>query len=118
MSPTKHPQEAELAALEEEKETFRKEALNYKAKIFHLEKEKDNWLQGQVAMSDMAVIVPANVEAGSRTDGLVQYMPQVSLHTDEIKSLKEDLENLKQEMKIKDEKMAPLKGKIKICKRE
>jgi FtsZ-binding cell division protein ZapB len=35
-------------------------------------------------------------------------MSQVSLQTGEIKSLKEALERLKQEMKIKDENMAPL----------
>ena len=44
MSSTKHPQTIELAALEKEKETFRQEALNYKAKVLHLEKEKENWL--------------------------------------------------------------------------
>jgi hypothetical protein len=108
MSPTEHPQTTKLAALEQEKETFRQEALNYKAKVLQQEKEKDNWLQGQVAISDMVVIVLDNVEGGSRTDGLVQAMFQVSLQIGEIKNLKENLENLKQEMKIKDEKMAPL----------
>jgi hypothetical protein len=33
MSPTKHPQTRELDSLEKEKETFRQEALNYKAKV-------------------------------------------------------------------------------------
>jgi len=47
----------------------------------------------------MTVIVPANVEDGSSTDGLVQAMSQVSLQTGEIKILKEALEKLKQEMK-------------------
>jgi FtsZ-binding cell division protein ZapB len=56
----------------------------------------------------MAAIVPANTKAGSSTDGLVQDMFQVSLQTGEIKILKEALEKLKQEMKIKDERMAPL----------
>jgi cell division protein FtsB len=56
----------------------------------------------------MAVIIPTNTEAGSSTDGLVQAMSQVSLKTGEIKSLKEVLEKMKQEMKIKDEKMAQL----------
>ena len=56
----------------------------------------------------MVVIVPSNTEAGSSTDGLVQAMPQVILQTMEIKSLREVLEKMKQEMKIKDEKMARL----------
>jgi FtsZ-binding cell division protein ZapB len=108
ISPTEHPQIAELAALKQEKETFRQEALSYKAKVLQLEKEKENWLQGKVATSYMVVIVLANTEFGSRTDGLVQAMSQVSLQIGEIKILKEALEKLKQEMKIKDEKMAPL----------
>jgi hypothetical protein len=45
MSSTEHPQTTELAALEKEKETFRQEALNYKAKVLQLEKEKENWSQ-------------------------------------------------------------------------
>jgi hypothetical protein len=39
-------------------------------------------------MLDMDVIVPADAEAGSSTDGLVQAMSQVSLQMGEIKSLK------------------------------
>jgi hypothetical protein len=42
----KHPEKTELATLEQEKETFRQEALNYKAKVLQLEKEKENWSQG------------------------------------------------------------------------
>ena len=60
MSPTEHPQATNLAALEQEKETFKQEALNYRAKVLQLEKEKENWLQGQVETSDMDIIVPAN----------------------------------------------------------
>jgi FtsZ-binding cell division protein ZapB len=108
MSPIEHPQTTELVDLEQEKETFKQEALNYKSKVLQLEKEKENWLQEQVATSDMVVIVPANTEVGSSTDGLVQAMSQVSLQTGEIKNLKEALEKLKQEMKTKDERMAPL----------
>jgi hypothetical protein len=63
MSATEHPQTTELASLEKEKETFRQEALNYKAKVLQLEKEKENWSQGQVATSDMVVIVPSNTES-------------------------------------------------------
>jgi hypothetical protein len=56
----------------------------------------------------MTVIVPTNTEARSSIDGLVQAMSQVSLKTGEIKCLKEVIERMKQEMKVKDEKMAQL----------
>jgi hypothetical protein len=48
MYATKNPQTTKLVSLEQEKETFRKEALNYKAKVLQLEKEKEDWSQGQV----------------------------------------------------------------------
>jgi hypothetical protein len=47
MSATEHPQTTELVSLEQEKEAFRQEALNYKAKVLQLEQEKVNWTQGQ-----------------------------------------------------------------------
>jgi FtsZ-binding cell division protein ZapB len=56
----------------------------------------------------MVVTIPTNTEAGSSTEGLVQAMSQVSLKTGEIKNLKENLEKMKQEMKVKDEKIALL----------
>ena len=56
----------------------------------------------------MVVIIPSNAKDGSSTDGLVQAMSQVSLQIGEIKSLKEVIEKMKQEMKIKYEKMAQL----------
>jgi hypothetical protein len=93
MSPTDHPQTTELTALEQEKETFRQEALDYKAKVLQLEKEKESWSQMQATKSDMEIIVPANVEVGSSAEGLVQAMSQISLKTGEIKGLKENLEN-------------------------
>jgi hypothetical protein len=52
MSAIDHPQTAELTILEQEKETFRQEALNYKAKVLQLEKEKENWSQGLVEVSN------------------------------------------------------------------
>jgi FtsZ-binding cell division protein ZapB len=76
--------------------------------VLQLEKEKENWSQAQVPTSDMAVIMPANTEAGSSTEGLVQAMSQVRLKTGEIKGLKEVIEKLKQELKVKDEKMDQL----------
>ena len=95
MSPIDHPQTTKLTALEQEKETFRQEALDYKAKVLQLDKEKENWSQIQARTSDMEIIVLANIEAGSSVEGLVQAMSQVSLKTSEIKSLKENLERLK-----------------------
>jgi hypothetical protein len=106
MSATEHPQTTELASLEQEKETFRQEALNYKAKVLQLEKEKENWSQGQVEVSNRAAVVPSTTGADSNTEDIIQAMSQVSLKTGEIKSLKGIIENLQQEMKMKDEKMA------------
>jgi hypothetical protein len=40
MSSTEHPQTTELVSLEQEKEAFRQEALDYKAKTLQLEQEK------------------------------------------------------------------------------
>jgi FtsZ-binding cell division protein ZapB len=94
--------------LEQEKETFRQEALDYKAKVLQWEKEKEIWSQMQATTSDMEIIVPANVQVGSSVEGLVQAMSQVSFKTCEIKSLEENLEKLKQEMKVKDEKLSQL----------
>jgi FtsZ-binding cell division protein ZapB len=76
--------------------------------VLQLENEKENWSQAQATTSYMAFIVPTNTEVGSSTKGLVQAMSQVSLKTGEIKGLKEVIENLKQEMKVKDENMAQL----------
>jgi hypothetical protein len=68
-----------LVDLEQEKYTFRHEALNYKEKVSQLEKKKVNWSQGQEVTSDVVVIVPSTAENGPNTDGLVQAMSQVSL---------------------------------------
>ena len=62
----------------------------------------------QVTTSDMDIIVPTNAEGGSNVEGLVQAMSQISLKTGEIKNLNKNLENLKQEAKVKDEKLAQL----------
>ena len=56
----------------------------------------------------MVVIVPTNTEVGSSTEGLVQAISQVSLKIGEIKGLNDVIEKLKQEMKVKDEKMAQI----------
>jgi hypothetical protein len=47
MSATENPQATKLVSLEQKKEAFRQEALNYKAKVLQLEQEKVNWSQGQ-----------------------------------------------------------------------
>jgi hypothetical protein len=85
-----------MVALEQEKEDFRQEALNYKANILQLEQEKMNWSQGQTKVLSMAVAVPSTAEAGPSTEGLVQAMFQVSLKVREIKGLKGDIEKLQQ----------------------
>ena len=95
MSSIEHSQTIELTTLEKEKETFRQEALNYKAKVLQLEKEKENRLQGQVGALDMVVIIPAYAKSRSNTDGLIQAMSQLILQIGEIKILKESLEKLK-----------------------
>ena len=105
MSATEHPQTAELAALEQEKETFKQEALNYKDKVLQLEKEKESWSQGQVVTLDVVAIVYSTIEIGPNANGLVQAMSQVSLKEGKIKNLRGDIERLHQEMKIKNEKM-------------
>jgi hypothetical protein len=53
----------------------------------------------------MVVVAPSTTGIEKRTYGLVQAMSQVSLKVEEIKSLKGDMENLQQEIKMKDEKM-------------
>jgi hypothetical protein len=46
ISSTEHPQIAKLVSLEQEKEAFQLEALNYKVKALQLEQEKVNRSQG------------------------------------------------------------------------
>jgi type IV secretory pathway VirB4 component len=75
MSATEHPQTTELTALEQEKETFRQEALNYKAKVLQLEKEKENWSQGQVEVSNRAAVVPGTTGDDSNTEDIPSYVP-------------------------------------------
>jgi hypothetical protein len=71
-----------------------------------LEKEKENWSQGQVEVSNRVAVVPGVVGADSNTEDIIQDMSQVSLKTREIKSLREVIEKLQQEMRMKDENMA------------
>jgi len=54
----------------------------------------------------MVVVAPSTAGTEKRTDGLVQAMSQVGLKAEEIKSLKGGIENLHQEIIIKDENMA------------
>jgi hypothetical protein len=71
MSAIEHPHTTKLATLEQERETFRWEALNYKAKVLQLEKEKENWSKGQAITSDMEIIVPSTTKIRSSVNGLV-----------------------------------------------
>jgi len=96
--------------LEQEKKTFRHKALDYKSKVLQLEKEKESWSQMQATTSDIEIIILGNVEVRSNVEGLVQAMSQISLKIGKIKDLKENLEKLKQEAKVKDEKLAQLYG--------
>jgi hypothetical protein len=105
MPTIENPQTIELVDLEQEKEAFRQEALNYKAKVLQLEQEKVNWSQGQTQLPNMVVVLPSTIEVGPRNEGLVQAMSQVSLKMGEIKGIKGDIEKLKQEMKTKYERM-------------
>jgi hypothetical protein len=62
MSTTEHPKTIDLVALEQEKEVFQHEALNYNTKVLQLENEKVNWSQGHVEISNMVVVVPCTTE--------------------------------------------------------
>ena len=85
-----------MVAIEHDKEAFRQEALNYKAKVLQLEQEKVNWSQGQTEVPNMFAVVTSTAEVGPSIEGLVQAMSQVSLKLGEIKGLKGDIEKLKQ----------------------
>jgi hypothetical protein len=74
--------------------------------VLQLEKEKENWSQRQVEVSNRAVVVPITIGADSNTEYIIQAMSQVSLKEGEIKGLKGDIEKMHQKMKIKNEKMA------------
>ena len=54
----------------------------------------------------MAAAIPGTTGADSNTEDIVQAILQVRLKEREIKILKGVIENMQQEMKIKDEKMA------------
>jgi hypothetical protein len=50
ISATEHPQTTKLVALEQENETLLQEALDYKARAVHLEREKVRWSQEQTEL--------------------------------------------------------------------
>lgn len=74
-----------MVALEQEKETFRKEALDYKAKFLQLEKEKMGWSQEKVELVTKAMVLAPATGIGSTTEDIVQAMSQVSLKEGEIR---------------------------------
>jgi hypothetical protein len=95
-----------LVALEQEKETFQKEALDYKAKLLQLEKEKMEWSKEKVELVNKVMVLAPATGTGSTTEDIVQAMSQVSLKEGEIKGLKENMEKLEQEVHTKDEKIS------------
>jgi hypothetical protein len=105
MSATENPQTTELVSLEQEKEAFLQEALDYKARVFQLEEETMKWSQEKNELLNRVVVVPSTIEVGPNIEGLVQSMSQVSLKEGEIKGIKESIEKLKREIQSKDERM-------------
>jgi FtsZ-binding cell division protein ZapB len=106
MSTIEDPQIAELVALEQEKETLHQEALDYKARVLRLEREKVKWSQEKTEYLNKVVVAAPAAGVGSNTEELVQAMSQVSLKEGEIKGLKGSRDKLKQEMQAKDERIA------------
>jgi ribose 5-phosphate isomerase len=82
-----------LLALEQEKETFQKEELDYKAKLLQLENEKMEWFKENVYMVNKVMVLSPAIGTGSTTEDIVQAMSQASLKEGEIKGLKETWRN-------------------------
>jgi hypothetical protein len=95
-----------LVALEQEKKTFQKEALDYKANLLQLEKENMEWSQENVELVTRAMVLAPTVGTGSTAEEIGQAMSQVSLKEGKIKGLKENMEKLEQEVHTKDEKIS------------
>ena len=64
MPATEYLQTTELVALEQEKETFRKEALDYKAKFLQLEKQKMEWSQEKVELVTKSMVLAPTTRTG------------------------------------------------------
>jgi hypothetical protein len=79
--------------------------LDYKAKVLQLEQEKIKWSQEKTKLLNRVVVVPPTTKVGPNIEGLVQDMTQVSLKEGEIKGIKGSIENLKQEVQAKDERV-------------
>jgi hypothetical protein len=60
-----------LVALEQEKETFWKEALDYKAKILQLENEKMEWSQEKVELVTRTMVLAPAAGTRSTTEEIV-----------------------------------------------
>jgi hypothetical protein len=85
-----------LVDVEKEKETFQKEALDFKANLLQLEKEKIEWSQEKVELVTKAMVLSLSARIGSTIEDIVQAMSQVNLKEGEIKGLNENMEKLEQ----------------------
>jgi type IV secretory pathway VirB4 component len=77
MSAIEHRHKTKLVALEQEKEAFYQEILDYKAKVLQLEREKMKWSQEKIEFLNRVVVVPSTTLVGPNTEGIVQDMSQV-----------------------------------------
>jgi FtsZ-binding cell division protein ZapB len=117
MIATEHPWIAELVALEQEKESFKKQSLDFQAKFLQLEKEKLEWSKEKIEMATRVIdfsfvvpfVTPSVVEIKLGTEDIVQAMSRVSLKDGEIKELKENIKKIKQEAQKMDESVSQLK---------
>ena len=87
------PKTEELVELEKERDEFEQEALNFKAKVLQLTKEKEK-LEQQVKSTTSSQVLPQ-----ISTDGITVAMSWVSLEDEEIQGLKKDNLKLQQEAK-------------------
>jgi hypothetical protein len=79
MPATEHPQTAELVALEQEKEAFKKQSLDFQAKFLQLEKEKLEWSKEKTEMATRVIalssvvpsVTPSATESKSGTEDIV-----------------------------------------------
>jgi predicted nucleic acid-binding Zn-ribbon protein len=89
----KHPQTAELAALEHEREAFKKQSLDFEAKFQQLENEKLEWSKENIEMAtrviSLSYVVPSvtssTAERKSGTQDIIQAMSKIILKDGEIK---------------------------------
>jgi hypothetical protein len=109
---TEHPQTAELGALKQEKEAFKKQSLDFQAKFVQLEKENLEWEKEKTEMETRVIdfsycvpsVTPSSTERKSTIEYIVQAMSQVILKDGEIKEFKVNIKKLEQEAHERDER--------------